>query len=74
MNSALYSGWISHRRFSPRAHAFTYRIGLIYLDLDEQDAVMGLSPLAGNKRFAPFSFRERDYLPQLTGRGGGGAG
>lgn len=69
MNSALYSGWISHRRFSPRAHAFTYRIGLLYLDLDEQDAVMGLSPLAGSKRFAPFSFRERDYLPQLTGRG-----
>ncbi|WP_032632461.1 DUF1365 family protein, partial [Pseudomonas syringae] len=56
MNSALYSGWISHRRFSPRAHAFTYRIGLLYLDLDEQDAVMGLSPLAGSKRFAPFSF------------------
>ncbi|WP_122364559.1 DUF1365 family protein, partial [Pseudomonas coronafaciens] len=69
MNSALYSGWISHRRFSPRAHEFTYRIGLLYLDLDEQDTVLGLSPLAGRKRFAPFSFRERDYLPELTGHG-----
>ncbi|MQQ33597.1 DUF1365 family protein [Pseudomonas sp. SZ57] len=69
MNSALYSGWISHRRFAPRAHEFTYRIGLIYLDLDEQDSVLGLSPLAGRGRFAPFSFRERDYLPELTGQG-----
>ncbi|WP_144434351.1 DUF1365 family protein, partial [Pseudomonas cannabina] len=69
MNSALYSGWISHRRFSPRSHEFTYRIGLLYLDLDEQERVFGLSPLAGSQRFAAFSFRERDYLPELTGRG-----
>lgn len=69
MNSALYSGWIAHRRFSPKAHDFRYRIGLLYLDLDEQAAVLGLSPLAGNSRFAPFSFRQRDYLRDHTGRG-----
>ena len=46
MNSALYSGWIGHRRFAPKPHAFRYQIGLLYLDLDEQDAVLGLSPLA----------------------------
>jgi hypothetical protein len=40
------------------AHAFRYRIGLLYLDLAEQDAVLGLSPFAGRSRFAPFSFRE----------------
>lgn len=66
MNSALYHGWISHRRFSPKAHQFTYRIGMLYLDLSEQDRVLGLSPLAGSCRFAPFSFRESDYLPELT--------
>ena len=43
MNSALYNGWISHRRFAPKDHAFRYRIGLLYLDLDEQEAVLGLS-------------------------------
>lgn len=69
MNSALYSGWIAHRRFAPRHHAFRYRIGLLYLDLDEQDAVLGLSGLAGVSRFAPFSFRERDYLKAYTGNG-----
>jgi len=69
VNSALYSGWVSHRRFSPRAHAFTYRIGMLYLDLEEQDAVMQLSPFAGVSRLAPFSFRQRDYLREYTGRG-----
>ena len=69
MNSALYSGWIAHRRFSPKPHDFRYRIGLLYLDLDEQDAVLGLSPLAGSSRFAPFSFRQSDYLHAYTGRG-----
>lgn len=71
MNSALYSGWIAHRRFSPKCHAFRYRIGLLYLDLDEQDAVLGLSPLSGSHRFSPFSFRERDYLKAFTGNGMG---
>ena len=69
MNSALYSGWVGHRRFAPRAHDFRYRMGLLYLDLDEQDAVLGLSPLAGRSRWAPFGFRESDYLPEFTGSG-----
>lgn len=69
MNSALYRGWISHRRFAPRRHAFRYRIGLLYLDLDEQEAVLGLSPLSGHSRLAPFSFRESDYLTTFTRQG-----
>lgn len=69
MNSALYQGWVSHRRFLPRGHAFRYRMGLLYLDLSEQDAVLALSPLAGRSRWAPFAFRESDFLPQLTGQG-----
>ncbi|NWE27942.1 DUF1365 domain-containing protein [Pseudomonas gingeri] len=69
MNSALYSGWIAHRRFAPRAHAFRYRIGLLYLDLAEQNQVFGLSALAGRSRFAPFAFRETDYLRTWTRQG-----
>lgn len=69
LRSALYSGWVSHRRFSPRPHAFRYAMGLLFLDLEEQDAVLALSPLAGRGRFAPFAFRESDFLPQFTGRG-----
>ncbi|OZY57907.1 hypothetical protein CJF39_18720 [Pseudomonas lundensis] len=39
------------------------------LDLDEQDAVFGLSTLAGKSRLAPFSFRETDYLKTYTQSG-----
>ncbi|MCQ4347536.1 DUF1365 domain-containing protein [Pseudomonas stutzeri] len=69
MNSAFYSGWVRHRRLRPKAHAFRYRIGLLYLDLAEQDALFELSPLLGRGCFAPLSFREQDYLPHLTGQG-----
>ena len=69
MNSALYSGWVQHRRFAPRVHNFRYRMGMLYLDLSEQETVLALSPLAGSGRFAPFAFRESDYLPQFTGAG-----
>jgi uncharacterized protein len=69
VNSALYSGWIAHRRFLPKVHEFRYRIGLLYLDLEEQAEVFALSPLAGSSRFSPFSFRQRDYLREDTGRG-----
>lgn len=69
MNSALYHGWISHRRFSPKAHQFSYRIAMLYLDLSERERVLGLSPLAGSHRFAAFSFRESDYLREFTRHG-----
>ncbi len=69
MHSALYSGWVRHRRFAPRSHAFRYRMGLLYLDLAEQEQLLALSPLAGRSRWAPFAFRESDYLPQFTRAG-----
>ncbi len=69
MNSALYQGWVSHRRLSPKVHAFSYRMGLLYLDLEEQQQVLDLSPLAGRSRWAAFGFRETDYLPHATCHG-----
>lgn len=69
MNSALYSGWVSHQRLLPRFHGFRYRIGMLYLDLDEQAEVLALSPLAGSSRWAAFAFRETDYLPYATCQG-----
>jgi DUF1365 family protein len=33
--SAIYEGWVRHRRLQPRAHAFRYRMFQLYLDLDE---------------------------------------
>ena len=39
MNSCIYEGPVRHRRFSPAAHAFRYRLFMLYLDLDELDTV-----------------------------------
>lgn len=69
MNSSLCQGWVSHRRFGPRVHAFRYRIGMLHIDLDEQDELLALSPWLGASRLAPLSWRERDYLPSLTRQG-----
>ena len=37
--SAVYEGWVRHRRHAPRAHAFRYRMAQLYLDLDEIETV-----------------------------------
>lgn len=69
MNSHLCHGWVSHRRLTPRPHAFRYRLGMVCLDLDEQALWLGLSPWLGTSRLAPLCFRERDYLPARTHQG-----
>ena len=37
--SAVYEGRVTHRRYRPHAHAFSYRMAQLYLDLDELDRV-----------------------------------
>jgi DUF1365 family protein len=39
MHSALFHGWLDHRRLAPRRHAFRYRLFMAYLDLAELDEV-----------------------------------
>ncbi|MGZ6022642.1 MAG: DUF1365 domain-containing protein [Rhizomicrobium sp.] len=34
-SSAIYDGWVMHRRIAPRHHAFRYRVFAMLLDLDE---------------------------------------
>lgn len=60
--SALYTGWIRHRRHAPRAHSFNYKLFLAYLDLSEIDAVFTKRWLwsAGRRNVA--EFRRSDYL------------
>lgn len=35
MNSCIYHGQVSHRRFTPVPHEFSYRLFMMYVDLDE---------------------------------------
>ncbi|WP_346836617.1 DUF1365 domain-containing protein [Microbulbifer sp. SAOS-129_SWC] len=62
LQSAIYSGWVSHQRLSPRAHGFRYRVFMVYLDLAELDQVLGTSPFWSLSRWAPARFRREDFF------------
>ena len=62
MNSCLYEGQVRHRRYTPRAHEFEYRIFLLWLDLDELDTVFDHYLLWSVNRFNIASFRREDHL------------
>lgn len=61
MVSALYTGTVRHRRLQPVRHEFTYRQTLLYLDLDEIDALFGRARLWSARRPAPGRFKRSDY-------------
>jgi DUF1365 family protein len=60
--SAIYEGWVRHRRFEPVDHSFRYRFFLAYLDLAELPGVLDPFPLYSARRRAPARFRRGDYL------------
>ena len=60
--SALYEGWVRHRRFEPVRHEFRRRLFMAYLDLDELPEVLDPVPLWSARRPAPARFRRNDYL------------
>jgi DUF1365 family protein len=60
--SAIFRGTLAHARRTPRPHAFSYDVWLLYLDLGELPGLLaGPGPL-GTGRFSPLSFRREDYL------------
>jgi DUF1365 family protein len=60
--SAVYEGWVRHRRFDPVEHSFRYRFFLTYLDLAELPGVLDQFPLYSTRRRALARFRREDYL------------
>jgi DUF1365 family protein len=62
MHSALYHGWLDHRRLAPRRHAFRYRLFMAYLDLAELDQVFRGRWLWSTRRRALAWLRRADYL------------
>jgi hypothetical protein len=61
-HSAIYEGWVRHRRFEPVEHSFRYRFFLTYLDLAELPGVLDPYPLYSARRRAPARFRRADYM------------
>lgn len=60
--SAVYEGRVTHRRHLPHAHAFSYRIAQLYLDLEEVDAVFRQHWLWSADRRNLAEWRRSDYL------------
>ncbi|MCE9649078.1 MAG: DUF1365 domain-containing protein [Parvibaculum sp.] len=61
--SGLYFGKVFHRRLRPRAHALSYRVFYMLLDLDEVPALARRSRVFAHNRFGLFSFHDRDHGP-----------
>ena len=62
LQSAIYHGQVRHRRYAPQAHHFSYGLYMLAMDLDELAELSAQSRLFACERFAPLSFRRRDYL------------
>ncbi len=62
MHSAIYHGWLRHRRFAPRPHAFRYGLFLMYLDLAELDIVFRKRWLWSTRKPALARFYRADHF------------
>jgi hypothetical protein len=62
MHSALYHGWLEHRRHQPREHAFRQRLFMVYLDLAELPQVFARRWLWSTTRRALACFDRRDHF------------
>ena len=66
MHSAIYRGWLRHRRFAPRGHALRYPLFMLYLDLAELDDVFRGRWLWSTRRPALARFDRADHLGDPT--------
>ena len=59
---ALYVGHIGHRRFTPKQHAFRYRIFQLYLDISRIEQTLKPFWFCSTERFNWLSYRRKDYF------------
>lgn len=62
MQSSLYNCHVFHKRVSPVEYAFTSRIFMWMLDLDEVDSLVKANRFLSHNRFNLYSFRDEDHL------------
>jgi DUF1365 family protein len=60
--SAVYEGWVRHRRHLPVEHSFRYRVFMMYVDLDELPRLFDGVPLWSARRPAAAWFRRADFM------------
>ena len=62
MQSALYRGWVRHRRVAPTRNSFRYRLFMVWLDLAELDRVFAGRWFWSTTRRTLARFVREDYL------------
>ena len=62
MNSSLYVGEISHQRFHPKRHRFSYPFFMWFINLDQVDRLPSLGRWFSTRRWALSRFCRSDYL------------
>lgn len=68
MNSALYTGKVRHRRFSPKSHEFEYNLYLNWIDLDEVKKVFNIPFLLSCGKWpALIKFNRKHYMAPEKG-------
>ncbi|MFN0137387.1 MAG: DUF1365 domain-containing protein [Phycisphaerae bacterium] len=67
MHSAIYEGWVRHRRYRPMDHRFQYRLFMMYLDLDELPTVFNGRWLWSVDGFGLARLRRHDHLKGVAG-------
>ncbi len=60
LRSAIYDGWVMHRRLAPTHHGFRYHVFALLIDLDELETLSRLWLFAWN-RPGVASFHDRDH-------------
>ena len=64
MRSHLLAGKVSHRRARPTTYDLEHDVFYFALDMDEIDKVGTRLPLVRRNRFALFTFRDSDHMPE----------
>ena len=60
--SCIYRGMVRHRRFAPKRHTFRMPLFMMYLDLEELDALFARRLFWSTKRPALARFKRSDYF------------
>lgn len=66
MESAIYQGWVRHRRYRPEKHQLHYKVFMMLIDLAELDSVFQGTRLWSTKGRALAQFKRADYLGDPT--------
>lgn len=59
--SAIYKGEVFHRRFVPKNHTFSYKVFLMWLNLDEIELLNTSVKGFSSESWAPIRFKRQDY-------------